>query len=107
VESFRRKKETSSVRSDTTATVARRILIASVAESTFTGDYERGFSHIGYWREVFNGDYYDTFPNPAVQNNADGFIADGPSRHGMPTSARITVPANSLIVFATDDGDPL
>jgi 1,4-alpha-glucan branching enzyme len=82
------------------------VVVASVAESTFTGDYELGFPHVGYWREVFNSDYYDTFPNPAVQGNAGGIIADGPSRHGMPTSARITVPANSLIVFATDDGDP-
>jgi 1,4-alpha-glucan branching enzyme len=82
------------------------VVVASVAESTFTGDYELGFPRTGYWREVLNSDYYDTFPNPTVQGNAGGIIADGPPRHGMPTSARITVPANSLIVFATDDGDP-
>jgi 1,4-alpha-glucan branching enzyme len=83
------------------------VVIASFAESSFTGDYELGFPRPGQWREVFNSDYFDNFPNPAVQGNAGGVVADGPPRHGLPTSARITVPANGLVVFAADDGDPL
>jgi 1,4-alpha-glucan branching enzyme len=82
------------------------VVVASFAESTFYGDYELGFPRGGYWHEVLNSDYYDTFPNPIVQGNGGGVIADGPPRHGMPASARITIPANSLIVFATDTGDP-
>lgn len=79
------------------------VVVASFAETTFPGDYELGFPRAGHWREVFNSDYYDAFPNPNVQGNRGGVVADGPPLHGMPNSAIITVPANSLIVFATDD----
>jgi 1,4-alpha-glucan branching enzyme len=81
-------------------------VVASFTESTFYGDYELGFPRPGFWREVLNSDYFDTFPNPTVQGNGGGITAAGPPRHDLPTSARITIPANGILDFATDPGDP-
>lgn len=83
------------------------VIVASLAESTTWGDYELGFPQPGRWYEVLNSDYFDTFPNPAVAGNAGGIVADGPPRHGMPASARITLPANAVLVFTRDGGDPV
>jgi 1,4-alpha-glucan branching enzyme len=83
------------------------VVVASFAESTFSGDYELGFPRPGFWREELNSDYFDNFPNPAVQGNGGGITAAGPPRHDLPASARITIPANGLLVFATDPGDPV
>lgn len=82
------------------------VVVASFAETTFQGDYELGFPRAGPWREVFNSDYFDTFPNAGVQGNGGSVTASGPPRHDLPASARITIPANGLLVFATDAGDP-
>jgi 1,4-alpha-glucan branching enzyme len=75
------------------------VVVASFAETTTTG-YELGFPRPGRWREVFNSDAYDFFPNPRVSGNGGAVVADGPPRHGFGQSARLTVPANSLLVFA-------
>jgi 1,4-alpha-glucan branching enzyme len=53
------------------------------------------------WKEVFNSDVYDTMPNPQVKGNRGSMHADGPAMHGFGTSALLTIPANSLVVFAT------
>ena len=71
------------------------------------GDYRLGFPRAGRWREVFNSDLYDHFPNPLVAGNGGAVIADGGPLHGMPQSARLTIPANGLLVFATDLGDAI
>jgi 1,4-alpha-glucan branching enzyme len=75
------------------------VVVASFNESTMTG-YELGFPCPGRWCEVFNSDAYDFFPNPWVSGNGGGVDADGPPRHGFGQSARLTLPANSLLVFA-------
>jgi 1,4-alpha-glucan branching enzyme len=62
--------------------------------------YELGFPAPGRWREVFNSDEYDFFPNPRVSGNGGAVAADGPPMHGFGQSARLTIPANSLLVFA-------
>ena len=54
---------------------------------------------------MFNSDVYDQWFNPNAQGNAGGIIADGPAWDGLPTSAGITLPANSIVVFARDEGD--
>jgi 1,4-alpha-glucan branching enzyme len=82
------------------------VVVASLAETTFWGDYDLGLPQPGPWREALNSDYFDTFPNPVVAGNAGGIVADGPPRHGMPASARITLPANAIVVFTLDAGDP-
>jgi 1,4-alpha-glucan branching enzyme len=45
---------------------------------------------------VFDSEIYD---GEAVASAGD-VIADGPAMHGQPASARITIPANGLLVFA-------
>ncbi|MFL6130018.1 MAG: alpha amylase C-terminal domain-containing protein [Mycobacteriales bacterium] len=80
------------------------LVVASLSEATLTG-YSLGFPAAGRWHEVHNSDYYDLCPNPWVQGNAGGVTAGGPPMHGMPTSARLTIPANTLLVFARDPGD--
>ena len=55
--------------------------------------------------EVFNSDVYDHFVNPQVAGNGGEIYADGPPRHGLPHSAPIMIPANSILVFARDNGD--
>jgi 1,4-alpha-glucan branching enzyme len=64
-----------------------------------------GFSGGGHWHEVFNSDVYDHFFNPISQGNPGGVDASGPEMHGLPSSAGITLPANSILVFARDLGD--
>jgi 1,4-alpha-glucan branching enzyme len=81
------------------------VVVASLAEEPFRGDYALGFPRGGTWQEVFNSDHYDLFPNPGTVGNLGSVVADGGPLHGMPHSARITVPANGLLVLATDRGD--
>jgi 1,4-alpha-glucan branching enzyme len=82
------------------------VVVASLNERTFYDrSYRIGFPSPGHWQEVFNSDVYDNFFNPNVQGNFGGVTADGPPWDGLPASAGITLPANSLIVFARDRGD--
>ncbi len=83
------------------------VVVASLNESAFYDrSYRIGFPGDGHWNEVFNSDIYDQFANPIAQGNYGGVDAYGPGMHGMPASAGITVPANGLLVFARDLGDP-
>ena len=75
------------------------VVVLSLNESTLRG-YRLGFPQPGRWREVFNSDYYDNFPNPWVAGNAGAVEADGPALHGFDHSATLTIPANGLLVFA-------
>lgn len=75
------------------------VVIANFANETKYG-YEIGFPGGGYWREIFNSDVYDNFVNPLVQGNAGGVDARGAPQHGYPASALLTIPANSLLLFA-------
>jgi 1,4-alpha-glucan branching enzyme len=59
----------------------------------------------GTWLEVFNSDVYENWVNPATAGNGGVVHARGPALNGLPHSAWITVPANSLLVFARDAGD--
>jgi 1,4-alpha-glucan branching enzyme len=82
------------------------VVVACLNETTFYNDgYNLGFPGGGYWYEVFNSDFYDTMPNPNLQGNNGGISVGGPPMDGLPTSAAVTLPANSLIVFARDLGD--
>ncbi len=82
------------------------VVIASLREQTFSDhSYALGFPRPGHWHEVFNSDVYDHFANPWAQGNPGGVNADGGPMHGMDHSARITIPANSIVVFARDHGD--
>jgi 1,4-alpha-glucan branching enzyme len=77
------------------------VTVISLNESTFFG-YSLGFPIAGLWHEVFNSDVYDNWVNPQVRGNGGSITASGPPLHGLPSSAPIVIPANSIIVFARD-----
>jgi 1,4-alpha-glucan branching enzyme len=80
------------------------VVVASLNESTLNG-YQIPFPSPGYWFEVFNSDVYENWVNPQVAGNGGGVQVGGPGYHGLAASAQITIPANSLLVFAGDQGD--
>ena len=43
--------------------------------------------------------------NPNAKGNTGGIMADGPAWDDLPSSAGITLPANSILIFAHDAGD--
>ena len=75
------------------------VIVLTLDERTKYG-YEIGFPAPGFWREVFNSDIYERWVNPWPQGNGGGVDANGPPRHGLACSAALTIPANSLLVFA-------
>jgi hypothetical protein len=79
---------------------------SEIPGSTFYNcSYRIGFPGGGHWNEMFKSDVYDQWFNPKAQGNPGGVNADGPAWDGMPSSAGITLRANSLIGFARDGGD--
>ena len=75
------------------------VVLASLREETWWA-YEIGFPHPGKWLEVFNSDVYDGWVNPAAAGNGGAIEAAATPRHGMPASASVVIPANSILVFA-------
>lgn len=79
------------------------VVVVSLNEGTFYDhSYQLGFPGGGHWSEVFNSDIYDNFFNPVSQGNPGGINATGSELHDLPCSAGITLPANSILVFARD-----
>ncbi len=69
--------------------------------STFNRfDYRIGFPGGGAWREIFNSDVYENWVNPGVTGNGGGVWAEAEAMHGFGNSAALTLPANSVLVFA-------
>jgi 1,4-alpha-glucan branching enzyme len=62
--------------------------------------YRIGFPGGGSWREVFNSDVYESWVNPDVVGNGGSGFAEPLPLHGFGHSAALTLPANSLLVFA-------
>lgn len=75
------------------------VIVASLAETSYH-DYALGLPGTGHWREVFNSDVYDHWVNPWVTGNGSGVHANDTPLHGLPASARITIPANGIVIFA-------
>lgn len=75
------------------------IVVVTFANQTWH-NYRIGFPGGGHWREVFNSDIYERWVNPSPQGNGGGIDANGPGLHGLSHSAALTIPANSLLVFA-------
>jgi 1,4-alpha-glucan branching enzyme len=63
-------------------------------------DYRIGFSGGGEWREIFNTDVYENWMNPDVTGNRGRINAAPLPMHGLAFSASLTLPANSVLVFA-------
>ncbi|KAF0095242.1 MAG: 1 4-alpha-glucan branching enzyme [Puniceicoccaceae bacterium 5H] len=65
-------------------------------------DYRLGFPVPGHWHEVFNSDVYDHYVNPWCQGNGGGVQTEPIRSNGLLQSARITIPANSVLVFSRE-----
>jgi 1,4-alpha-glucan branching enzyme len=82
------------------------VVVASLNEGTFYDhSYRIGFPGGGHWNELFNSDINDQWANPNAQGNPGGVTACQPEWDGLPASAGITVPANSILLFSRDWGD--
>jgi 1,4-alpha-glucan branching enzyme len=77
------------------------LVVVSLDENTKYG-YEIGFPAGGRWNEVFNSDVYEHWVNPNTRGNGGGVGAHGSPLHNLPASAALTIPANSILVFARD-----
>ena len=75
------------------------VVVASLNEFTLHG-YQIPLPAGGTWIEVFNSDVFENWPNPAVAGNGGSIHGDGPGLNGLAHSAYITIPANSVLVFA-------
>ena len=74
-------------------------MVANLQETNRFG-YRVGFPSGGFWREAFNSDSYDGFPNPRAVGNGGGVAAEGGfTWDGMAASAALTLPANGFVVF--------
>src|SRR5262249_46371105 len=80
------------------------IVVASLNELTLFG-YQIPLPTSGQWLEVFNSDIYENWVNPARSGNGGSIQADAGPLNGLSASAFITIPANSVLVFAKDQGD--
>lgn len=75
------------------------LVVANLQETNRFG-YRIGFPHGGWWREAFNSDFYDGFPNRGAIGNGGGVAVDaGIAWDGMPCSAAVNLPANGFLVF--------
>ena len=74
------------------------VVVASFDERPKHG-YAVGLPFGGAWREAFNSDVYDIFPNPTPTGNGGWVEASGPPLDGFPASATLTLPANGALVL--------
>jgi 1,4-alpha-glucan branching enzyme len=75
------------------------VVIASFNESTLDG-YAIDMPTSGTWREIFNSDFYDHFPNQWATGNAGGVLAEPARGRTLPYAARVKIPANGAVIFA-------
>ena len=77
------------------------MVVASLNERTLD-NYLVDFPWPGRWREIFNSDYYDHYPNPFVAGNGGAVVADEARRNAYPYAARVRIPANGALVFSRE-----
>jgi 1,4-alpha-glucan branching enzyme len=75
------------------------LVVASLSDFNLFG-YRIGFPAQGQWREAFNSDVYDHWVNPRVTGNGGAVFADQTPLHEFGYSAPLTLPGNSVLVFA-------
>lgn len=74
------------------------VVVASLSEST-KYNFQIPMPSGGTWLEALNSDVYEEWVNPSAQGNGGSIQANGPGMNWMPSSASITIPANSVVVF--------
>jgi 1,4-alpha-glucan branching enzyme len=77
------------------------IVVASLDEQPKHG-YTIGLPFTGGWRELFNSDVYDGFPNAAAVGNGGSVQAWGGPLDGFAASASLALPANGVVVLARE-----
>jgi len=75
------------------------LVVGTLSETSLYG-YEIGFPQRGTWREIFNSDFFESSPGHDVIGNGGEVDANGGPLHGFDASARISIPANGVLVFA-------
>ena len=78
---------------------ADAVIVASLHEQTLD-DYPIDLPWPGRWKETFNSDYYDEFPNGRVIGNAGDVYVNRPGNHGYPYAAAMRIPANGALILA-------
>ncbi len=76
------------------------VIVASFNENTLY-HYSIGMPRGGQWQELLNSDVYDHYPNPNATGNHGAIEANNLPQHGLPYSSEITLPANSILIFAS------
>ena len=76
------------------------VLVVASCDEFVKHGYVIGVPGEGSWREVFNSDFYDRFPNPNTVGNGGSVAAWREARDGFEASAALTLPANGVIVLA-------
>jgi 1,4-alpha-glucan branching enzyme len=74
------------------------VVVASLDEQPKHG-YWIGLPTAGEWRELFNSDVYDAFPNPDPIGNGGAVQAWDSPLDGFTATAALTLPANGVIVL--------
>ena len=80
------------------------MIVASLNEGTLH-HYHIPFARGGRWFEVFNSDIYENWVNPNASGNGGEVDVSGPGLNGLASSTPVTIPANSILIFAQDFGD--
>jgi 1,4-alpha-glucan branching enzyme len=75
------------------------IIIANLAEHAWY-HYGIGLPWPGQWRELFNSDVYNNFPNPDPVGNGGSVTAADSALDGFGYSSILTLPANGLIALS-------
>jgi len=75
------------------------VVVATLNEFSLF-NYELGLPQAGTWREVFNSDFYESQQGHQTIGNDGQIYAHDRPMHGFAASAKITIPANGVLVFA-------
>ena len=76
------------------------VIVAATLDEQSKYGYAIGLPYAGPWREAFNSDVYDGFPNAHPVGNGGSVQASGGPLDGFGASAAVTLPANGVIVLA-------
>lgn len=82
--------------------LGRDIIVVASCDELAKHGYVIGLPSDGPWREIFNSDVYDRFPNANAIGNDGSVSAWREPRDGFEASAALSLPANGVIVLVRD-----
>ncbi len=77
----------------------RDVVVVASFNDAHQFDYELDWPSAGHWREIFNSDAFDDY---SATGNYGGIDAWWGGQGRLPARARLTLPANSISVFARE-----